>query len=90
VDIVAILAARRLLPAMALALAACAEQPWIKEIDINPLLATPERVIALDARIVLQDPGVTAELLAQLADRRRVLGRNSRTPELLGKHDTYN
>ena len=26
------------------------EQPWIKEIDINPLLATPERLLALDAR----------------------------------------
>ena len=29
------------------------EQPLIKEIDINPLLASPERFIALDARIVL-------------------------------------
>jgi acetyltransferase len=30
------------------------EQPWIQEIDINPLLvAPPERVVALDARIVL-------------------------------------
>lgn len=29
------------------------EQPRIKEIDINPLLATPERLVALDARIVL-------------------------------------
>ena len=26
------------------------EQPWIKEIDINPLLATPEQLLALDAR----------------------------------------
>ena len=32
------------------------EQRWIKEIDINPLLASPERIIALDARIVLHDP----------------------------------
>ncbi|MBI4893037.1 MAG: acetate--CoA ligase family protein [Acidobacteria bacterium] len=32
------------------------EQPWIKEIDINPLLASPERLLALDARIVLHDP----------------------------------
>ena len=29
------------------------EQPLIKEIDINPLLAMPERLTALDARIVL-------------------------------------
>jgi acetyltransferase len=32
-----------------------AEQPWIKEIDINPLLASPERLIALDARVVLHE-----------------------------------
>jgi acetyltransferase len=29
------------------------EQPWIREIDINPLLASAERLTALDARIVL-------------------------------------
>jgi acetyltransferase len=29
------------------------EQPWIKEIDINPLLASAEQIIALDARIIL-------------------------------------
>jgi len=34
------------------------EQPRIKEIDINPLLASPERIIALDARIVLHDPDI--------------------------------
>ncbi len=32
-----------------------AEQPWIKEIDINPLIASPERLLALDARVVLHD-----------------------------------
>jgi acetyltransferase len=31
------------------------EQPWIAEIDINPLLATPERIFALDARVVLHE-----------------------------------
>jgi acetyltransferase len=33
------------------------EQPWIKEIDINPLLAKPDNqtLIALDGRIVLHD-----------------------------------
>ncbi len=29
------------------------EQPWIKEIDINPLLASAEQLIALDARVIL-------------------------------------
>lgn len=29
------------------------EQPWIKEIDINPLMASSERLIALDARVVI-------------------------------------
>ncbi|MCE5318124.1 MAG: bifunctional acetate--CoA ligase family protein/GNAT family N-acetyltransferase [Parachlamydia sp.] len=31
------------------------ENPWIKECDVNPLLASPEEIIALDARIVLFD-----------------------------------
>lgn len=29
------------------------EQKWIREIDINPLLAGPEQLLALDARVVL-------------------------------------
>jgi acetyltransferase len=29
------------------------EQPWIKEIDINPLLVSDEQYLALDARVVL-------------------------------------
>jgi acetyltransferase len=32
------------------------EQRWIREIDINPLLVSEKRIIALDARIVLHDP----------------------------------
>ncbi|WP_119070895.1 bifunctional acetate--CoA ligase family protein/GNAT family N-acetyltransferase [Rubrobacter indicoceani] len=32
------------------------EQPWISELDINPLLASPERLLALDARVVLHPP----------------------------------
>jgi acetyltransferase len=45
------------------------EQPWIKEIDINPLLATPERLLALDARIVVHGPEVLKEDLPKLAIR---------------------
>ena len=32
------------------------EQPWIAELDINPLLVSSERIYALDARVVLHDP----------------------------------
>ena len=45
------------------------EQRWIKEIDINPLLASPERLVALDARVVLHDPNVTEDSLPKLAIR---------------------
>jgi acetyltransferase len=45
------------------------EQPWIKELDINPLLASPERLIALDARIVLHEPGTQEEDLPRTAIR---------------------
>ena len=34
------------------------EQPWIKEIDINPLLASPEGLLALDARVIAHGPEV--------------------------------
>ena len=34
---------------------------WIKEIDINPLLASPEGLIALDARVVLHPGPVASE-----------------------------
>jgi acetyltransferase len=34
------------------------EQPRILELDINPLLASPSGIVALDARIVLHGPGV--------------------------------
>ncbi len=46
-----------------------AEQPRIAEIDINPLLASPERIIALDARVVLHPPTVADRELPQLAIR---------------------
>ncbi len=45
------------------------EQPWIAEIDINPLLASPDRLLALDARIVLHPPGTSAAQLARPAIR---------------------
>jgi acetyltransferase len=34
------------------------EQPWIKEIDINPLLAGPEGLLALDGRVIAHGPEV--------------------------------
>jgi len=46
-----------------------AEQKWIKEIDINPLLASSERLIALDARVLLHDPKTKEEDLPKLAIR---------------------
>lgn len=45
------------------------EQPWIKECDINPLLASPDRLIALDARIILHDPDTPIENLPKPAIR---------------------
>src|SRR5581483_9596182 len=45
------------------------EQRFIKEIDINPLLASPEKLLALDARVILYDQSTTAEQLPRLAIR---------------------
>ncbi len=45
------------------------EQPRIAEIDINPLLASPERIIALDARVVLHPATVPDRDLPRLAIR---------------------
>jgi len=45
------------------------EQRWIAELDINPLLASPERLIALDARVVLHDPAMDPRDLPRLAIR---------------------
>ena len=52
------------------------EQRWIKEIDINPLLAVPpeteggtNRCVALDARVILYGPETTSQELPRLAVR---------------------
>ena len=45
------------------------EQPRIKEIDINPLLASSSSLVALDARIVLHDRGVPDDQLPRPAIR---------------------
>jgi len=45
------------------------EQRRIKEIDINPLLASPEGILALDARIVLHSPDASPEELPRLSIR---------------------
>ncbi len=45
------------------------EQPWIKEIDINPLLASPDHITALDARVVLHDPETPEDKLPRPAIR---------------------
>jgi len=48
------------------------EQRWIKEIDINPLLAAPPEgggLVALDARIVLHEAGLGEAQLPKLAIR---------------------
>ncbi len=45
------------------------EQRWIREVDINPLLASDERLVALDARIIVHGPEVTVENLPPLPIR---------------------
>ncbi len=46
-----------------------AEHPRIKEIDINPLLVSDKRMIALDARIILHEAAIPDALLPKLAIR---------------------
>jgi len=46
-----------------------AEQRWIKEIDINPLLASPDGLIALDARVVVHGPDVALDQVPRTAIR---------------------
>ena len=46
-----------------------AEQKWIKEIDINPLFASADDLVALDARVILHDPKLNDDELPRLAIR---------------------
>ena len=45
------------------------EQPWIREIDINPLLASSDRLLALDARVVLHPADTPESKLSKPAIR---------------------
>ena len=46
-----------------------AEQRWIKELDINPLLTSPDQLLALDARVVVYPAEVAESELQPLAIR---------------------
>jgi acetyltransferase len=43
------------------------EQRLVKEVDINPLLASPEGLLALDARVILYPPSISEAELPPLA-----------------------
>jgi acetyltransferase len=45
------------------------EQPWIKELDINPLIASPDGLMALDGRVVLHSNTTAESDLPKLAIR---------------------
>ena len=45
------------------------EQPWIAEIDINPLLVSAERIFALDGRVVLHPLNTPVDKLPKSAIR---------------------
>nr|MBP7601641.1 GNAT family N-acetyltransferase [Thermoflexales bacterium] len=46
-----------------------AEQRQIREIDINPLLVSPDGIIALDGRVVMHDPSIEEKDFPRLAIR---------------------
>ncbi len=45
------------------------EHGWIREIDINPLIVSPDGMLALDARVILHDPATKPEAFPRLAIR---------------------
>jgi acetyltransferase len=45
------------------------EQPWIAELDINPLIASPDGLLALDGRVLLHDLHLDEDELPRLAIR---------------------
>ena len=45
------------------------DNPAIKEADINPLIASPDQIVALDARFVLHDKSIAASQLPKPAIR---------------------
>ena len=45
------------------------EQRWIREIDINPLLAGPDGLLALDARVIVHGPEMTEAQIPRTAVR---------------------
>jgi acetyltransferase len=45
------------------------EQKWVAEIDINPLLVSPEGLLALDARVLLHPSNLAENMLPKLAIR---------------------
>jgi acetyltransferase len=45
------------------------EHPWIKEIDINPLYVAHDRIVVLDARVVLHEPTLSESDLPRPAIR---------------------
>lgn len=45
------------------------EQPWIKAIEINPLLASPQRLLALNARVVIHGQEVNEDQITRPAIR---------------------